>query len=163
MINAGERRLVEFTGETRLWDNHNHLVVRDAGGSIVDMGFYTTNYGPDVSLIRGQQYHDPWTPSISPSPGQPEPTPTPTTGDIRITEVLPDAIGSDSASYPNGEWIEIQNMGTEEVDVAGWRFSASGRTLILHQYNMPDKSDTILQAGETTLLSLIHISEPTRP
>ena len=25
---------------------------------------------------------------------QPEPTPTPTTGDIRITEVLPDAIGS---------------------------------------------------------------------
>ena len=23
---AGERRLVEFTGETRLWDNHNHLV-----------------------------------------------------------------------------------------------------------------------------------------
>jgi len=154
MIDAGERRLVEFTGETRLWDNHNHLVVRDASGSIVDMGFYTTNYGPDVSLIRGQQYHDPWTPSISPSPGQPEPTPTPTTGDVRITEVLPDAIGSDSASYPNGEWIEIQNMGTEEVDVAGWRFSATGRTLILHQYNMPDKSDTVLQAGETTLIAL---------
>ena len=26
MIQAGERRLVEFTGDTRLWDNHNHLV-----------------------------------------------------------------------------------------------------------------------------------------
>ena len=30
MIDGGERRLVEYTGETRLWDNHNHLVVRDA-------------------------------------------------------------------------------------------------------------------------------------
>ncbi len=154
MINAGERRLVEFTSDTRLWDNYNHLVVRDSSGAIIDMGHYTTNYGPDVSLLRGQNYHDPWTPSITPSPGQPDPTPTPTTGDIQITEVLPDAVGSDSASYPSGEWIEIQNMGTEDVDVAGWRFSATGRTLILHQYNMPAKSDTVLQAGETVLVAL---------
>jgi len=154
MIQAGERRLVEFTGDTRLWDNHNHLVLRDASGSIVDMAYYTTNYGPNISLLRGQNYHDPWTPSISPSPGQPDPTPTPTTGDVKITEVLPDAVGSDSASYPNGEWIEIQNMGTEEVDVAGWRFSATSRTLILHQYNMPAKSDTVLQPDETVLIAL---------
>ncbi|CAI8328495.1 MAG: Cardiolipin synthase B [Euryarchaeota archaeon UBA443] len=154
MINAGERRLVEFTSNTRLWDNYNHLVVRDSSGAIVDMGHYTTNYGTDVSLLRGQNYHDPWTPSISPSPGQPDPTPTPTTGDVKITEILPDAIDSDSASYPNGEWIEIQNMGTEEVDVAGWRFSAQGRTLILHQYNMPAKSDTVLQPDETVLIAL---------
>ena len=154
MIHAGERRLVEFTGDTRLWDNYNHLVIRDSTGAIVDMGHYTTNYGPDISLLRGQNYHDPWTPSITPSPGQPEPTPTPTTGDVKITEVLPDAVGSDSASYPNGEWIEIRNMGTEEVDVAGWRLSAENRNLILHQYNMPSKSDTVLQPGETTLIAL---------
>ena len=152
MIDGGERRLVEFTGETRLWDNHNHLVVRDASGSIVDMGFYTTNYGPMFLLFEDSNITT-WTPSILLS----RPTRTNTNANNRrgsITEVLPDAIGSDSASYPNGEWIEIQNMGTEEVDVAGWRFSASGRTLILHQYNMPDKSDTILQAGETTLIAL---------
>ena len=154
MIQAGERRLVEFTGDTRLWDNHNHLVLRDATGLIMDMGHYTTNYGPNISLLRGQNYHDPWTPSISPSPGQPNPTPTPTTGDVKITEVLPDAVGSDSASYPSGEWIEIQNIGSEEVDVAGWRFSAASRTLILHQYNMPAKSDTVLQPGETVLIAL---------
>ena len=154
MIQAGERRLVEFTGDTRLWDNHNHLVLRDATGLIMDMGHYTTNYGPNISLLRGQNYHDPWTPSISPSPGQPNPTPTPTTGDVKITEVLPDAVGSDSASYPSGEWIEIQNIGLEEVDVAGWRFSAASRTLILHQYNMPAKSDTVLQPGETVLIAL---------
>ena len=153
-IKAGERRIVEFTSETRLWDNHNHLVVRDATGTIVDMGHYTTNYGANISLLRGQNYHDPWTPSISPSPGQPEPIPTPTTGEVRITEVLPDAVGSDSSSYPNGEWIEIQNMGMDVVDVAGWRFSAASRTLILHQYNMPAKSDTVLQPGETTLIAL---------
>lgn len=153
-IDAGERRLVEFTGDTRLWDNHNHILLRDANGAVVDMAFYSTNYGANVSLLRGINYHDPWTPSISPSPGQPNPTPTPTTGDVRITEVLPDAVGSDSASYPSGEWIEIQNMGADEVDVAGWRFTAAGRTLILHQYNMPAKSDTVLQSGETTLIAL---------
>ena len=153
-IDAGERRLVEFTGDTRLWDNHNHIILRDASESIVDMAYYSTNYGANVSLLRGLNYHDPWTPSVTPSPGQPNPTPTPTTGDVHITEVLPDAVGSDSASYPDGEWIEIQNMGNDEVDVAGWRFSAAGRTLILHQYNMPLKSDTVLQAGETVLIAL---------
>ena len=153
-IDAGERRLVEFTGDTRLMDNYNHLILRDAAESIVDVAHYTTNYGTNVSLIQAQNYHNPWTPSIAPSPGQPNPTPTPTTGDVKITEVLADAIGTDSLPYPNGEWIEIQNMGTEEVDVAGWRFSAAGRTLILHQYNMPAKSDTVLQAGETVLVAL---------
>ena len=45
-------------------------------------------------------------------------------------------------------------MGNDEVDVAGWRFTAAGRTLILHQYNMPMKSDAVLQAGETVLIAL---------
>lgn len=153
-ILSGERRIVEFTADTRLWDNYNHLILLDASSNVVDMAWYATNYGPNVSLLRSTNYNDAWSPSLYPTPGQPEPVPAATTGDVRITELLPDAVGLDSESYPGGEWIEIHNFGTSEVDVAGWRLSAANRNLMLHQYNMPMKSTTILAAGETTLVAL---------
>ena len=147
-ILSGERRLIEFTTDTRLWDNYNHLILLDASSMIVDMAWYATNYGPNISLLRSTNYNDAWSPSLYPTPGQPEPVPTATTGDVRFTELLADAVGSDSESYPGGEWIEIHNFGSSEVDVAGWRLSAANRNLMLHQYNMPMKSTTILAPGE---------------
>jgi uncharacterized repeat protein (TIGR01451 family) len=42
----------------------------------------------------------------------------PQTG-IVINEFLPNPVGSDKASKPNGEWVELYNKGNE-IDVAGW-------------------------------------------
>ena len=54
-ILSGERRIVEFTGDTRLWDNYNHLVLLDASSNVVDMAWYATNYGPNISLLAQYQ------------------------------------------------------------------------------------------------------------
>ena len=97
-ILSGERRIVEFTADTRLWDNYNHLILLDASSNVVDMAWYATNYGPNISLLRSINYNDAWSPSLYPTPGQPEPIPAATTGDVRITELLPDAVGLDSES-----------------------------------------------------------------
>ena len=41
---------------------------------------------------------------------------------VAITEVMYDVSGSDSGR----EWVEIQNQGTDAVDVSGWRFFEEG-------------------------------------
>lgn len=40
--------------------------------------------------------------------------------DIRINEFMPDPAGADDAPMPNGEWVELYNVGEEAVNVSGW-------------------------------------------
>jgi len=44
----------------------------------------------------------------------------PASGNIVINEFLPNPVGSDSARKPGGEWVELYNMGSGSVNVAGW-------------------------------------------
>ncbi len=39
---------------------------------------------------------------------------------LEITEFLPDPQGSDSADIPDGEWVEIYNSGSEEINLLGF-------------------------------------------
>ena len=43
-------------------------------------------------------------------------------GDIVITEILDDP-GNAFGGNPDGEWFEIHNNGTDDVDIEGWTFS----------------------------------------
>ena len=41
--------------------------------------------------------------------------------ELRITEVMPDPYWTnDNATWPGGEWVEIANIGSVAVDLAGW-------------------------------------------
>ncbi len=40
--------------------------------------------------------------------------------EIKINEFMPDPSGYDNAEMPNGEWVELYNMGEEDVNVSGW-------------------------------------------
>ena len=154
MINAGERRLVEFTFDTQLWDDYNHLFLRDPSGQIVDTALYTTDYGEDIALVRGEQTTDPWSPAPWKTPGQPEPGSTPSSGTIQFSEILPDAVGADNQMWPLGEWLELHNYGTIDVDVGGWKLQAPSRSLTLHEYNMPLQSTSVIPAGDVALIAL---------
>ena len=39
---------------------------------------------------------------------------------IKINEFMPDPAGSDSAKMPEGEWVELYNVGEAAVNVSGW-------------------------------------------
>ena len=153
-IDAGERRLVQFEGDTELWDYYNQIMLRDATGAIVDSAWYTTNYGQNISWIPPEVESDPWVPSAWMTPGQPDMGETPSTGVVIFTEIFTDPVGSDTQQWPLGEWVEIYNNGTSALDVGGWKMQASGRSLTLHQYNMPLQSTSIIQPGEVALIAL---------
>ena len=153
-IDADGRRLVQFTSHTELWDNYNHLFLRDMTEQVVDTAAYTTDYGEDMALIRTSNPADPWTPAAWKTPGQPEPGTMPSSTTVRFSEILPDAVGSDSQTWPNGEWIEVYNYGATDVDLAGWKLQAASRSLTLHEFNMPLQETTNLRAGEVALIAL---------
>ena len=154
VIDPDERRLVQFTSDTELWDNYNHVFLRDITGQIIDTADYNTDYGEDQALIRGSNPADSWTPAAWKTPGQPEPGSTPSSTTVRFSEILPDAVGSDSQVWPNGEWIELYNYGTSDVDLAGWKLQAASRSLTLHEYNMPLQDTTMVRAGHAALIAL---------
>ena len=153
-IDPDGRRLVQFTSFTQLWDNYNHVFLRDMTGAVVDTADYTTDYGEDMALIRGSDPADSWTPAAWKTPGQPEPGSMPSATTVRFSELLPDAVGSDSQMWPMGEWIELYNYGTMDVDVAGWKLQAASRSLTLHEFNMPLQDTTVVKGGEAVLIAL---------
>ncbi len=40
--------------------------------------------------------------------------------EIKVNEFMPDPSGYDDAEMPNGEWVELYNLGEEDVNVSGW-------------------------------------------
>ena len=51
-------------------------------------------------------------------------------GDICINEVIPNPAGQDNGTYPNGEWFELTNGGTSDVDLSSWSVQTSaGKSL----------------------------------
>ena len=154
VIEAGGRRLVEFTTQNELWDNYNHLFLRDASNQVVDTAFYTTDYGEDIALIRGAQPTDQWAPAAWKTPGQPEPGSTPSSGNIQFSELFPDAVGADNQQWPKGEWLELHNYGTMDVDLSGWKLQAASRSFTLHEFNMPLQATPIVPAGDVVLIAL---------
>ena len=154
IIDAGEYRLVQLSSNTRLWDDYNHIILRDPLSMPVDMAWYATDYGEDVSLHRDSNAGDPWVPSPWKTPGEPAPGSTPSSSTVRFSEILPDGVGSDSQNYPLGEWIELENFGTTDVDVTDWKLQASGRSFTLHEFNFPLQNDALVPAGGVALIAL---------
>ena len=154
VIAAGERRLVQFNSETELWDNHNHLFLRNGVETVVDTATYVTDYGENRSLLRSSNPIDPWIPSTWNTPGQPEPGTMPSSTTVRFSEIMPDGVGADNQAWPLGEWLELENHGNTTVDLAGWRLQAASRSLTLHEHNMPLQDTTMVLGGEAVLIAL---------
>ena len=153
-IEPDGRRLVQFTSTTELWDAYNHLFLRDGSDQIVDTATYNTDYGEDISLVRSEDPTDGWTPAPWMTPGQPEPGSMPSSNKIIFSEILPDGVDADNQQWPLGEWLELLNYGSVDIDLSGWKLQAPSRTLTLHEYNMPLQSTPIVKAGEVVLIAL---------
>ncbi len=155
IINAGERRLVQFDQDTRLWDEYNHLVLFNNTGNIIDLAWWNSDFGENVSLLRDSDINRTWAPSSMPTPGQPEPSEDTIVIDFHINEIMPSPFGTDSDAYPDGEWIEIVNNGTTYVDINDFRFTAgaSARVLIITPERMPLQENTHVAPGEIALIA----------
>jgi len=154
-IEPDGRRLVQFTGETRLWDYYNHLILIDSNGIVNDMAWYSNDYGLNTSLIRDSNPVSAWTPASWMTPGQPEPGNGPmSTSDVKFSEIMPDGVGLDTQDWPLGEWVEIYNNESSPVDISGWKLKAQNRNYVIDALNLPLQSDTIIQPGDVALIAL---------
>ena len=156
-VSSGERRLVVMSNNFDLHDYYEHLVMHDNLGNVVDSAWHSNYFGDNVSMVRDyESLGAPWLPSNWLTPGEPEPGIEPYVAvDIIFTEVLPDSFGSDTQSWPNGEWLELLNNDTTAIDLTGWKLKASNsRSFTIDAHNLPLQSDAIIQPGEIALIAL---------
>ena len=154
MIAADGRRLVQFFDQTYLWNNYNQLMLIDQFDTIVHKAWWTNDPGLNVSLIEPQDPTQPWTPASWPTPGQPEPGAVTVTGDIGFNEIFSNAVGNDTATWPDGEWVELINNGNQSLDISNWHFTSGSRNFNINEHQMPLKSDTMILPGEIFLVAI---------
>ena len=156
-VNGGERRLVGMSNNFDLHDYYEHLILKDSNSNIVDTAWHSNYFGDNVSMIRNHEsLGSAWLPSNWITPGEPEPgTEQYVAVDVVFTEILPDGDGSDTQSWPLGEWLEVYNNDTSSVDLTGWKLKASNsRSFTIGAYNFPLQSDAVIQPGNVGLIAL---------
>ena len=65
--------------------------------------------------------------------------------ELRITEVMPDPYWTnDNATWPGGEWVEIANIGSVAIDLAGWSIDdAAGNSMQMNTTHLVGHGTTI--------------------
>ena len=154
IIAADSRRLVQFSELVTLWNQYNHLMLEDPTGNVVYKAWWDSDPGLNNSLIEAQNPDLPWVIASWPTPENPEPGTTSIVGDIAFNEIFPDAIGNDTDVWPNGEWIELINTGTQSVDIANWYFSSGSRNFNINVIQLPEKDSTTINPGEIFVVAI---------
>ena len=80
-------------------------------------------------------------------------------GDVCLNEALPNPNGFDNAMWPNGEWIEIHNMGNTTVDISDWYVTnKASKTMYFNEttivgYDSADSTSWQISAGDYMVIS----------
>ena len=80
--------------------------------------------------------------------------------DICVNEVLPNPMGNDSRSWPDGEWIELYNNGSISVNLSGWSMTLdsgdNSNNLLDFAVNFDEANDEdwLLSPNEYLILGL---------
>ena len=126
IIDPDGRRLLQFTSYTQLWDDYNHVFLRDMTGTVVDTADYTTDYGEDMALIRGSNPSDSWTPAAWKTPVSPNRgacLPPPRFGFPNCCPTLR------ARTVKCGPWVNGLNSTTTERWTLTWQDGSSRRRL----------------------------------
>lgn len=134
--------------------------------SLIFISCITTQaYFNDQSIVSSLNFNaaDHWsrTATATPEPIQsPTPSPTPdvspspaacfdyASGIVLINEVMANPVGEDNAAKPNGEWIELYNTTSCEIDLKDWAlYEGSGKKLPIIAGNTGSGSTIIAPKG----------------
>jgi len=140
--------------------NGDRLSILDASGVIFDSiewgadpGTNRTIISSDIDLPAQPQIISGWATPAAANPNQLSGS-VDETADFRISEIMANPSGSDTNTYPEGEWIEIVNVGNDTASFQGWKLQdGRGVKLALGAQSIPGldeavPSDWELAAGE---------------
>ncbi len=158
-IMAGEYRLiqVEVLGSPHyLHAPYDSVSLVNGNDEIVDAMHWVSDYGLDATMIRGSTIADPWQASSYPTPEQPNPgSVVNEDAEVFISEVLSDAVGNDTSTWPSGEWIELVNTGNTSVDLYGWTLVAGGnKQMEITAERIIGQSNTSIAAGDYVVVAI---------
>lgn len=69
---------------------------------------------------------------------------------VVINEFLPNPIGKDNAPKPNGEWVELYNLSSLPIDIAGWvLYDNSDSHPLEIKLSNSDNNGNVADSGET--------------
>ena len=117
------------------------IIFRNENNDIADLFYYTSDWGGKNNgkslerLDKGGFSNDKenWVESISEngSPGEENNINNFDFHDIEINEILPDPVGHDDASMPEGEFVEIYNDNEEDINLENFYLEDSSRHRII--------------------------------
>ena len=161
LIAVDEYVVVDFPPATAmLVINSDQLSLVNSQGGITQTVEWGANPGQNKSIIPydPEDITQPWTVAGWQTPAAPNPNQLTgsvnTSTDLRISEIMGNPSGSDSNTYPEGEWVELVNIGNDTLSFEDWRLK-DGRNVSLHfnANSIPglDEADPLdweLEAGE---------------
>ena len=128
LLETGNENFILY-GPISLLHNFDSISLVDNNGDIRQVIAWNSPQQENISIIPSDpmMVSGPWMPSPYNTPGtwnpgqgnESENNETVDTG-MRISEFLPNPIGSDGQTGMDGEWVEITNTGSEIVDLTGW-------------------------------------------
>ena len=145
-ISPGEYVVIARNGDSNFYmtntglsmtlvDNNNNNLHTATWGAVTS----GTSYEQDSSNLTAN-----WIATGSPSPGQINSAGGPTTlipGDLIISEVMANPWPSfDNATWPGGEWVEVMNTGSSDIDLTG--------------YSLMDAAGNVLEFNSTHLVNV---------
>lgn len=126
------------------------IVLKDNNSNIIDAISYNSDWGADGnnrSLCRLPDETGLWE-ECSITAGNTNSIAATDYSMLEITEFLPNPQGSDDASIPNGEWVEIYNNGNTEINLEGFIINDDyGNGLIISGINVLEDNATISADG----------------
>ena len=150
MIDAGSYVVLAFLSTTaELFVNGDTVSLLDSNGVIVDSVRWSANPGnnktvipTDPDLPSQTMMTSSWSTPATANPNQIGSSVN-ESAEFRISELMPNPIGSDSNHYPEGEWVEIVNVGNNSTSFQGWKIRAEGGgSLTLNSQTIPGMNES---------------------
>ena len=137
-------------GNFYLTNSFDYITLRDASGNFQDQASWnSTSSGVSLEEDSTNSMND-WIPTNTPTPGSVNSQATgPVYTGVSFNEVMANPFFSDdNSSWPGGEWIELHNEGTSDVNMTGWTIvDNAGNIIPLNQSHLIGNSNIIVAGG----------------
>jgi phosphatidylserine/phosphatidylglycerophosphate/cardiolipin synthase-like enzyme len=160
VLPAGDYAIIAENTQGTLKLNNAGETLDLIGGTGTSVHTVTTGQASsDISKIPGATATDDYVDSNANTPGGSNSGggigPSYVESDMRITEVMPDPYWTnDNATWPGGEWIEIANIGSLAIDLAGWSIDDAAGNLMQMNTTHLVGSGTMIQPGEHRIVAV---------
>ena len=157
-IQPGDYMVIARNGNANFYltNSADWITMKDSSGNTVDQASWnSTASGVSLEEDSTNAMND-WVSTNNPTPGSANSASTgPVTSDLVMNEVMPNPWPSDdNASWPGGEWVEILNTGTSDIDLTGWSIvDNAGNTLPFNASHLVGPS-SIIAAGEHRIIAV---------